>query len=78
MGLDDCTFIFGMELNTYKPFVCRNLYNFSQACLRIHTCGEHACFFKYIPVFAVKFIAMAMPFHNFLLAVGCVSFGAWF
>ena len=21
---------------------------------------------------------VSMPFHNFLLAVGCVSFGAWF
>ena len=74
MGLCDCTSVFRVELDAYKPFVGRDFDDFCQAGFRVDAGGDHAGFFECFTVLAIEFIAMAVAFPDVFLSVCLVGF----
>ena len=60
MRFNHSTFVLRMELYPDEPFVSRNLDDFGQSAFRVDTGGDHTCFFKILPVFAVELIPAAV------------------
>ena len=65
--------VFGVKLNSYKPFKGRDFYNFNQVCIGIDACCNHSGFFKPVEKLVVKFVTMSVPLFNQLSFVGIIS-----
>ena len=77
MRFNHSTFVLRMELYPDEPFVSRNLDDFGQSAFRVDTGGDHTCFFKILPVFAVELVTVAVSLLYFFLSVSFLSFGTF-
>ena len=64
---------FRMKLHAHEPRMIFDLHDLDQVLFRINSRDEQTCFRELFAIIVVEFIAVTMPFGNFLPSICLVS-----